>query len=483
MRIYNSLARDVEEFKPANPPRVAMYTCGPTVYDYPTIGNWRTYTLSDLLYRALTYLGYKVDYVMNLTDVGHLTSDADTGEDKLEKGARREEKTAWEVAKFYAADFIENFARLNLVKPKLFSKATEHIKEQVELVTEIEKAGFAYRIDDGVYFDVVAYEKAGNTYGELSNLEEIKAGARVEVNPQKKDPRDFALWKFSHKEGRSFDSAQDDVSKKRHMEWDSPWGVGFPGWHIECSAMSMKYLGEQLDIHAGGEDLKSTHHPNEIAQSEAATGKKPFSKYWVHGAFLTVNGGKMGKSLSNAFTLQDIEKRGFDPLALRYFFLTGHYRKPLNFTWEALEAAATALKKLRGHVAEWEKPEIGCAEYEAQFKAAIENDLNLPEALAVVWEMAKSDYPGRAKKASLLKFDQVLGLGLATYREEKVEISAEARQLLAQREKLRAEKRFAGADEMRRRLEEMGYKVMDKKSIPAEIRGTSSTPGAKLVRE
>lgn len=454
MRIYNSLGRQVEEFRPISQSRVALYTCGPTVYDYPTIGNWRTYTLSDLLYRALTYLGYRVDYVMNLTDVGHLTSDADSGEDKLEKGARREGKTAWAVAKFYAADFTENFARLNLVKPKLFSRATEHIKEQVELIGKIEKAGFAYRIDDGIYFDVGAYEKAGNSYGDLSNLEEIKAGARLEVNPQKRDPRDFALWKFS------------PSGVKRDMEWDSPWGVGFPGWHIECSAMSMKYLGEQLDIHAGGEDLKSVHHPNEIAQSQVATGKKPFSRYWVHGAFLTVDGGRMGKSLGNAFNLSDVEKRGFDPLALRYFYLTGHYRRPLNFTWEALGSAQTALGRLRIHAAEWGKPEIGCAEYEAKFKAAIEDDLNLPEALAVVWELVKSDYSGSAKKGSLLKFDEVLGLGLATYREEKTEVTAEAKGLLVQREKLRAEKKFAEADEVRGQLESLGYKIEDTETGP-----------------
>ena len=459
MRIYNSLTREIEEFKSANPPRVALYTCGPTVYDYPTIGNWRTYTLSDLLFRTLTYFGYQVDYVMNLTDVGHLTSDADTGEDKLEKGARREGKTAWEVAKFYTDDFIVGFGKLNLSQPKLFSQATDHIKEQIELVRKIEQAGFAYRIDDGIYFDVTAYEGAGNTYGELSNLEEIKAGARVEVNPQKKDPRDFALWKFS------------PSGEKRDMEWDSPWGVGFPGWHIECSAMSMKYLGDQLDIHVGGEDLKSTHHPNEIAQSEAATGKKPFSRYWVHGAFLTIDGGRMGKSLGNAFSLHDIEKRGFDPLALRYFFLTGHYRKPINCAWDAWGGAQTALNKLRHLAAGWGGPAIGCAEYEGKFEAVIRNDLNLPEALAIVWEMAKSDYPGSAKKASLLKFDQVLGLGLAEYREEKVEITAEARGLLAQREGLRAEKRFAEADQVRKQLLEMGYRVEDKRD------------GAKLVRE
>ncbi|MEK7525374.1 MAG: cysteine--tRNA ligase [Patescibacteria group bacterium] len=459
MRIFNSLTRRVEEFKPQNPPRVALYTCGPTVYDYPTIGNWRTYTLSDLLFRTLTYLGYQVDYVMNLTDVGHLTSDADSGEDKLEKGARREGKTAWEVAKFYSDDFSDSFSKLNLMKPKLFSKATDHIKEQIELVGKIEKAGFAYRIDDGLDFDVTAYEKAGNTYGELSNLEEIKAGARVEVNPQKKDPRDFALWKFS------------PAGVKRDMEWDSPWGVGFPGWHIECSAMSMKYLGEQLDVHVGGEDLKSIHHPNEIAQSEAATGKKPFSRYWVHGAFLTIDGGRMGKSLGNAYNLDDIVKRGFDPLTLRYFFLTGHYRKQINFTWEALAGAQTALDKLRHLVVNWGEPLIGCAEYEGKFKAAIENDLNLPEALAIVWEMAKSDYPGRAKKASLLKFDEVLGLGLAEARDQKSEVGEEAKKLLEKREELRKARKFEESDAIRDELAKMGYKVMD------------TDRGAKLVRE
>ena len=343
------------------------------------------------------------------------------------------------------------------------------------MVGKIEQAGFAYRIDDGMYFDVTAYERAGNTYGELSNLEEIKAGARVEVNPQKKDPRDFALWKFSYKGGRSFDSTQD--ASRRDMEWDSPWGVGFPGWHIECSAMSMKYLGDQLDIHAGGEDLKSIHHPNEIAQSEAATGKKPFSRYWVHGAFLTIDEGRMGKSLGNAFSLHDIEKRGFDPLALRYFFLTGHYRKPLNFTWEALTGAQNALKRLQNQALEWgENGPVGihgtsvrirtsgCAEYEARFREAVENDLDLPGALAIVWGLVKSDYPDRAKKASLLKFDKVLGLGLAEYRGKKVEITDEARGLLAQREKLRAEKRFAEADQVRKQLEEKGYRVRDEAS-------------------
>jgi len=455
MRIFNSLTREVEEFVPMKPPVIKMYTCGPTVYSYPTIGNWRTYVTSDLIVRALKYLDYKVDFVMNLTDVGHLTGDnsgdADIGEDRLEKAAKKEKKSAWEIADFYSKDFTTGFDKLNLIRPLIFSKATEHIKEQIELVEEIEKKGFSYKIADGIYFDVPGYEAAGNTYGELSNLDEIKKGARIEVNQEKKDPRDFALWKFS------------PISSRRDMEWESPWGVGFPGWHVECSAMSMKYLGERLDIHVGGEDLKSTHHPNEIAQSEAATGKKPFCKYWVHGAFLLVDGGRMGKSEGNAFTLADIEERGFDPLALRYFYLTGHYRKQINFTWEALGAAAKAMDKLSDLVPGWDDGGgIGCAEFEERFGLAIEDDLNMPEALAVVWELVKSDYPDGAKKASLLKFDEVLGLGFGKVKSKKSKgESREVKKLLEQREMLRREKRFVEADEVRVKIEELGYRVED----------------------
>jgi len=459
VRIFNSLTRKVEEIVPMKPPVVKMYTCGPTVYDYPTIGNWRTYVISDLVVRALKYFDFKVDFVMNITDVGHLVSDSDTGEDKLEKGAKREGKTAREIAKFYGDDFINSFDKLNLTRPRLFSKATDHIKEQIELVEEIAKKGFAYKTSDGIYFDVARYEGVGNTYGELSNLDEIREGARVEINPEKKDPRDFALWKFS------------PVGEKRDMEWESPWGMGFPGWHVECSAMSMKYLGEQLDVHCGGEDLKSIHHPNEIAQSEVATGKKPFVKYWIHGAFLTVDGGRMGKSLGNAYALADILARGFDSMDLRYFYLTGHYRKQLNFTWEALGAARNALKRLRTLVVEWGKPEIGCAEYEARFMEAIGDDLDMPKALAVVWDLVKSDYPGRAKKASLLKFDEVLGLGLAKSRSKNSEVSEVAKELLKKREGLRAEHRFEEADAVREELEKMGYKVEDSPLANARLRG------------
>ena len=339
------MTRKIEEFKPIKGNKVGVYTCGPTVYDYLSIGNWRTYFLGDLVVRVLKYLDYEVDYIMNITDVGHLTGDnlgdADTGEDRMEKASKKESKTAWDIAKFYTDDFLKSYDKLNLLQPKKFTKATEYIKEQIELIEKIEKKGFIYKAEDGIYFNIQAYEKAGNKYGELSTLDEIKEGARVKTKIKKKDPRDFALWKFSPK------------NEKRQMEWKSPWGTGFPGWHAECSAMSMKHLGEQFDIHIGGEDLKSTHHPNEIVQSEAASGKKPFVKYWIHGAFLQVDGGRMGKSLGNAYRLQDLEKKGFEPLVLRYFYLTGHYRKPLNFTFKALKGVSEAYKKLRSITAGW----------------------------------------------------------------------------------------------------------------------------------
>lgn len=465
MNLFSSLTRKVEEFKPIDPSTVRMYTCGPTVYDFVSIGNWRTNMLGDLLVRTLTYSGFDVTYIMNITDVGHLTGDnigdADTGEDRIEKAARRERKTAWEVADFYTKDFLEGFEKLNLVKPAKFSKATDHIKEQIALVQSIEKGGFAYRISGGIYFDTQNYEVAGGKYGELSTLDRIKEGARVQPNPQKRDPRDFALWKFSPK------------NKKRDMEWDSPWGKGFPGWHVECSAMSMKYLGEQFDIHVGGEDLRSTHHPNEIAQSEAATGKKPFVRYWVHGAFLLVNGGRMGKSEGNAYTLHDVEKKGFDPMALRYFYLNGHYRKPLNFTWKALESAANALNRLREAVATFRgsRERTVLSEdtlkkvdaYRNRFRSAIEDDLGIPGALGVVWEVVKSNIPGYDKFDLLMNFDQVLGLDLASVvgRLAPSDIPAEVQELIDKREALRKEKDFREADRLRAEIEKRGFAIED----------------------
>ncbi len=464
MKLYNSLTSKLEEFKPLRQDRVGVYTCGPTVYDYVSIGNFRTYFLGDLVVRALRWLDYKVSYIMNITDVGHLTGDnlgdADTGEDRLEKGAKREGKTAFEIAKFYTDDFIKSFLKLNLVKPEKFTLATEYIKEQIELLKKIESKGFTYRIDDGIYFDVVSFEKAGNKYGQLSTLDEISShGVRVKQNKQKKDSRDFALWKFSPKD------------KKRQMEWESPWGVGFPGWHLECSAMSMKHLGEQFDVHVGGEDLRSTHHPNEIAQSEAATLKKPFVKYWLHGAFLKVDGGRMGRSLGNTYTLQDLKEKGFSAMDLRYFYLTGHYRKPLNFTFRSIRASKEAYSKLKSAVVGWQgaKTRTKLSEEKLQklqglalkFRQAVENDLNMPQALATVWEMVKSNIPDYDKYELISGWDRVLGLDLTEVSKSEVKIPEEVIKLAEKRKQFRQEEKWDKADEVRREIENKGYLIKD----------------------
>ena len=466
MKLFNSLTRQIEEVVPRQPGKIGMYTCGPTVYSTPTIGNFRTYVLSDVLARALKFVGYDVTSVMNLTDVGHLTGDnegdANQGEDRLEKAAKKEGKTAWEISAAYSSEFMRHMEMLHISRPNVVCKATDHIAEQIALVQKLETKGFTYRIGDGIYFDTRAYERMGHRYGELSNLDEMKKGARLEPNPEKRDPRDFALWKFSPE------------GVRRQMEWDSPWGVGFPGWHIECSAMSMKYLGEQFDIHVGGEDLRSTHHPNEIAQAEGATGKEPFVKTWVHGAFLLVDGGRMGKSLGNAYTVQDVVGKGYDPLAVRYFYLTGHYRKQLNFTWEALAGAAAALARLRaayqaaassqGDRTQLSEEKLSkVSEYAEAFVAAIADDLNMPAALATVWEVAKSNIPNYDKVDLLDDFDRVLGLGLGD-RVEGIgdrEIPVEIKQLMAKRQELRAAKNYAEADKIRDEIVAKGYAVND----------------------
>lgn len=467
MKLFNSLTRQVEEITPIVPGKIGMYTCGPTVYSTPTIGNFRTYTLSDILSRSLRYVGYSVTHVMNLTDVGHLTGDnegdSSQGEDRLEKAAKKEGKTAWEISTAYAEEFFVHMAKLGIATPEVICKATDHIKEQITMVQSLEKRGLVYTITDGLYFDVAAYEAMGNKYGELSTLDQIKFGARLEPNPEKKDPRDFALWKFSPSSGA-----------KRDMEWESPWGVGFPGWHIECSAMSTKYLGEQFDIHVGGEDLRSTHHPNEIAQAEGATGKKPFVKTWVHGAFLLVDGGRMGKSLGNAYTVSDIEERGFDPLALRYFYLTGHYRRQLNFTWEALKGASVALTKLRAiyqNLAsdQSNRTELSSekaekvSEYQVAFMSAIENDLDMPKAVATLWEMVKSNIPNYDKLDLMREWDRVLGLNLGHANFElNSETPEQIKQLIAQRDEARKQKNYQQADKIRLDIEKLGYKLEDK---------------------
>ena len=455
LKLYNSLSRKIENFKPIHPLQVGMYTCGPTVYSFAHIGNFRTYVSADLLFRVLKYNGYDVTYVINLTDVGHLTGDnlgdADLGEDRMEKAAQKEGKTAWEVAQFYGDVFIEDFHKLNLQDPLTFAKATDHIKEQIALVQRLEESGYTYEISDGIYFDTSLFP----TYGELSNLDEIKAGARVEINPEKRNSRDFALWKFSPPESTGI---------KRQMEWKSPWGKGFPGWHIECSAMSMKYLGETFDVHTGGMDLRETHHPNEIAQAEAATGKK-FVNYWVHGAFILVNGEKMSKSKNNLYTIYDLEKEGYEPLSLRYLYLQAHYRQEMNFTFQALDAATNALKKLRQEVAEMGEPEGSVKEFEKRFFDAINDDLNMPQALAIMWELVKSDEPASAKANSIFKMDEVLGLNLQEesmhIRNEEGIVPEHIKQLLDEREALRAQKQFTDADRMRIKIEKLGYIIED----------------------
>ncbi|MFC1711283.1 cysteine--tRNA ligase [Patescibacteria group bacterium] len=472
LKLFNSLTKKTEKFIPLNPPDVGIYTCGPTVYDYVSIGNWRSYILGDLVLRSLKMFGFVPTYIINITDVGHLTGDnlgdADLGEDRMEKAALKQGKTAWDIASFYEVDFLNSFKKLNLLPPKKFTKATDHIQEQIALISKIETKGFTYKITDGIYFNVSLYEKKGNVYGELSTLDKIEKGARIKKNLEKKDQRDFALWKFSPK------------NTKRQMEWDSPWGKGFPGWHIECSAMSMKYLGEQFDIHLGGEDLKSTHHPNEIAQSQSVTGKKPFVKYWIHGAFLQVDGGRMGKSLGNAYTLQDLEKKGFDPLALRYFYLTCHYRKQLNFTWKALKAAQKNFNNLTVFVAALLKENSNSKTAELspeklaltdnlrhEFLKSLSMDFNFPQALAVVFKVIKSDLPSKDKYDLLMFFDEALGLDLQNIKpknEKYLKPDKEIKLLLLKRESFRKAKKFAKADELRKQIEAKGYIIKDSSS-------------------
>lgn len=465
MKLYNSLSRQIETFVPIEKERVGVYTCGPTVYDYVTIGNWRTYTLGDVLVRTLEFLGYQVDYVMNITDVGHLTGDnlgdADTGEDRMEKASKREGKTAWEIAEFYTQDFFNGYQQLNLSQPKVWCRATEHIEDQIRLVKDLEKNNLAYRIRDGMYFDVGEYERQGYQYGVLSTLDKIQAGARVEFNEQKRDERDFALWKFS--------PVMKSEHTKRQMEWESPWGVGFPGWHLECSAMSMKYLGERFDLHVGGEDLRSTHHPNEIAQSEGATGEMPFVKYWIHGAFLTVDGRRMGKSKGNAYTLKDLESKGFSAMDLRYFYFTGHYRKPLNFSFEALNTAQQARNKLVRAVMNLKQGMCGGYSNEGKrmmldFEKALTLDLNMPDVLAVVWGVVRSSLIESAEKVKMLQtMERVLGLGLFDTVND-VQIPDEVEAMAQLRMNARNEGKYEEADKLRVEIEMRGFEVEDESS-------------------
>jgi cysteinyl-tRNA synthetase len=452
MELYNTLTRKKEEFKPLEDNLVKYYACGPTVYDYAHIGNLRTYIFTDVLRKSLKLFGYKVKQVMNITDVGHLTSDADEGEDKIEKGAEREHKSAYEIARLYEKAFLNDLKALNIEIPEFMPRASEHINEQINLIKVLEEREFTYRISDGIYFNTSKVKD----YGKLArlNIEGQKEGVRVEKNKEKKNPSDFALWKFSPK------------NKKREMEWSSPWGVGFPGWHIECSAMSVKYLGQPFDIHTGGIDHIPTHHTNEIAQSESAF-NKPLAHFWLHAGFLLVDDGKMAKSENNFYRLSDIEKKGFLPLDFRYLCLGAHYRSKLNFTWEGMEGAKNSCERLirlvkdtRYKIQDTNKLKISNSKYLNDFKDKIFDDLDVPGGLAVMWEMMRDEKISNEEKISnIAEFDKVLGLNLLEQKEEK--IPQEVMELIKKRDQARAEKNYLESDKIRAEIELKGYIIED----------------------
>ena len=452
MFLYNTATHHKDEFLPQNPKQVTMYCCGPTVYNYAHIGNLRTYIFEDLLARTIR-LHYPFKHVMNVTDVGHLVSDQDDGEDKMEVGAAREGKSAWDIAKFYEEKFWADFDALNCTRPTVISRATQHIKEMIALVKTLEEKGYTYRTSDGIYYDTSKFDRYDALVGH-ARISGLQGGARVEMSDEKRNPTDFALWKFSPKD------------KKRQMEWDSPWGVGFPGWHIECSAMAMKYLGNTLDIHCGGIDHVTIHHTNEIAQSEAATGQK-YVNYWVHGEFLILRSGKMSKSGGTFVTLATLKEKGYDPLAYRYLCLTAHYRTQLEFTFESLDAAAKSLENLRalsrGVLAQAQGKEADCQAWKDKFAAAMEDDLNAPKALAVVWEGVRSADMNAEQKLSFLRFaDSILALDLfKEKKEEPLALPQEVQTLLEERARARAAKDYKKSDELRDAIAKLGYVVKD----------------------
>ncbi len=458
IQIYNTMTRRKDLFAPIEPGVVRMYNCGPTVYDRAHIGNMRTYIMADLLRRTFEYLGYRVRQVMNITDVGHLTSDADEGEDRMLVGARRSGRSPWEIAERFTELFFRDEAALHILRPHVVCRATEHIPEMIALVGRLEQAGYTYEISDGVYFDVSRFPAYGKLSGQA--VDSLVAGARVAVNPGKRHPADFALWR--------------KAAPEHIMQWDSPWGRGYPGWHIECSAMSIKYLGETLDVHTGGEDHIYTHHPNEIAQSEAATGKT-FVHYWVHGRFLRWDQAdrRMSKSSGEFLVVDDLVERGFDPLAFRYSCLGASYRVPLTFSWESMQRAADGLARLRESVRRLADETDGVSgegrpeEVEGRFRAAIADDLDMPGALAVTWEAVRQ--ANRASDAGekraylelVLGFDRVLGLGLSDIAGSDLVIPEEVAALIGQREAARATRDWSLADRLREAIHQHGYDVED----------------------
>lgn len=455
VKLSNTATRKKEKFVSIKPNKVGLYTCGPTVYSRAHIGNLRAYIFADVLRRTLEYAGYEVNHVMNITDVGHLTSDADEGEDKMAAAAKKERATAWDIAERYTKQFFEDEEKLNIKKPKIICKATDHIKEQIELIKKLEAKGYVYKTQDGIYFNTSKFSH----YGDLAKLDikGLQAGSRIEMG-DKKNKTDFALWKFSGNE-------------KRDMEWDSPWGKGFPGWHIECSAMSMRYLGETFDIHTGGIDHIPIHHTNEIAQSECATGKH-FVNYWLHSDFLVMNDkSKMSKSLGNVVNLGTLEEKGIDPLAYRYLCLNSHYKKRLLFDETILDSAVNAYNRFKEKIVLFKEEKVSPTNMEdlsakgksylKDFKLAVFDDLNTPKALALMWTMLRDSKLDDSEKYSLVKeFDKVLALGINSINSSS-QIPKEVESLVQQREEFRKSKNWSGADEARKKIAALGYEVSD----------------------
>lgn len=457
MRLYNTLTRKIEEFKPVKKGKVGIYSCGPTVYWNQHIGHMYAYVQWDTMVRLFKYLGFKVKWVMNITDVGHLTSDEDTGEDKMEVGAKREGLTVWEIADKYTKQFLESMELLNIQKPDILCRATEHIQEQIDLIKKIEANGFAYKTKTGLVFDTSKFPD----YAKFSrlDLEKQRPGARVEVDPEKKQPWDFLLWVTNQ--------------PKHVMQWDSPWGKGFPGWHVECTAMSSKYLGKKFDIHTGGKEHIPVHHTNEVAQAYGAYGEQT-ANFWLHNGWLELKDEKMSKSLGNIILATDIVAKGYDALALRYLILTSHYRQGLKFSWKALKSTAITLDKLRQLVASWRTDQSRKTltdedmrkreKFKEEFVAAASQDLNFPQALAVAWQVAKSSLSNREKLDLILDFDQVLGLKLGEAK--KIKIPLKVKKLAEKREKLRQVKKWKEADKLRKEVEKMGWKIEDTEKGP-----------------
>ena len=449
---YNTLTKTKDEFKPLEGNEVRIYSCGPTVYKDATIGNMKSYIFMDTLRRVLKYNGYTLKHAMNITDVGHLVSDGDEGEDKMVKAAKEEKKTPLEIAAFYTERFLKDFDRLNIDRPEIICKATDHIKDMEEFVKKLLDNGYAYETSTAIYFDVSKLDK----YGILSgiDLRNQKAGARVEVDEEKRNPYDFALWI--------------KAPENHIMKWESPWGLCYPGWHIECSTMSNKYLGEVFDIHTGGIDLVPTHHENEIAQSKGATGKIP-ARFWMHCEFLLINGGKMSKSLGNTYLVQDIIDKGYEALSYKMMCFTSHYRNKLNFTWEALESSQNALNRLReGYQKHSEGNKVIdesiIENYKNRFLEAINDDLNMPVAMSVVWDVVKNPEKSKQLAKLLLEFDKVLGVNIEKSEDKKeIELPQEIQDLLEQRKQARENKDWDLSDKIREELKENGYIVKDTK--------------------